>query len=283
MIENFQHKYMTKYWEIKLMQWCNYFEDGNYNLSTPDKDIFEIVTKYNGLIKPIDRKSEIACLLIQKDLIDNNPVVSELRNRIDNLYNYSTTILQNLDKNSYLKELSLRMKDDVIALNNIRNSLSKDFGFSSYPDLVLKTEEIDKNELIKLLNKYVEENLPRVKELIELYNIKWESWFSDLEKVGKLEGAFDYVEITNQFINKMGFGELTQKLQIKFMEKEIAGFASQVSPYDIRVVVSPINSLFDINVLFHELGHAVSHYFNKEDGLYKVLSASYDEAMAVVI
>jgi oligoendopeptidase F len=32
-----------------------------------------------------------------------------------------------------------------------------------------------------------------------------------------------------------------------------------------------------------ELGHAISYYFNKEEGLYKVLPASYDEAMAVVI
>ena len=51
MIENFEHDYMLKYWNIKLMEWCNYFENGKYNLSTGDKDIFDITNKYHGLIK----------------------------------------------------------------------------------------------------------------------------------------------------------------------------------------------------------------------------------------
>lgn len=61
-------------------------------------------------------------------------------------------------------------------------------------------------------------------------------------------------------MNRIGFDDLIEKIQIKFMEHEITGIASESNPKDIRVVVTPINSLFDLTGLFHELGHAISYY-----------------------
>lgn len=154
MIENFEHDYMIKYWNIQLLQWCNYFEHGNNNLSLADKEIFDIVTKYYGLIEPIDRKSEIACLLMQKDLVDKNPIVSKIRNHIDNLDNYNNNISYDLDEKSYLAELSLRMKNDVLTLINLRNNLSRDLGFLSYPELVLYLN-LNYGKTLKMLKTYI--------------------------------------------------------------------------------------------------------------------------------
>ncbi len=39
----------------------------------------------------------------------------------------------------------------------------------------------------------------------------------------------------------------------------------------------------DLTTLFHELGHAISYYYNKEEGLFKIIAPFYDEAMVVVI
>ncbi|ERI91070.1 hypothetical protein HMPREF1982_03435 [Clostridiales bacterium oral taxon 876 str. F0540] len=285
MIEEFEYAYMKKYWNIQLFQWCNYFENGNYDLSLIDNEMFNIVHKYYCLIKPIDRRSKIAYLQIKKDLVDKNPLVSELRNRIDNQENYNKSIPPQLEENryNYLLELSSRMKSDVVKLMNIRNKLSKEVGYSSYPELVFKTEEINKEMLVNLLNSFVEENINKVLKLIAKYNIKWKSWFSDLNKISVPMLDLNPVELINQFIDKLGFNCIKEKIQINYMEHEFSGVASEISPKNIKIVAAPIHSLSDLTGLFHELGHAISYYFNEEKGLYRILPASYDEAMAVVM
>lgn len=283
MIEKFEQEYLDYYWKNKMFQWKNYFEHGNYDLSCIDDSIYKIVSKYNDLIIPSDRKSKFAHSLIQKDLIEKDPLISNLRNRIDNLDNYTQNIPVNLDGNAYLIEISSRMKHDVLDLMNNRNYLAKELGYSSYPDLILNTEEIDKNALIKLLKEYINVNLPIVKDLIDKYNIKWESWHSDLNKISVPIDNLNHIDVINHFANKMGFDLEYNKIQITFKEHEISGAASEVSPNDIRIIVAPLKSLTNVSTLFHELGHAIAYYYNKEEGLYKIIPPCYDEAMAVVI
>ena len=285
MIEEFESTYMDKYWNIQMFQWCNYFESANYDLSEVDNEIFNIVKIYHKLIKPTDRKSKIACLLMERDLVDKNPMTAKLRNHIDNLDNYNQGISSEVKKNryDYKSTLSLRMKNDVLNLMDIRNKLSKEEGFISYPELVLVTEEIDKDNLINLLNKYIEDNLPKALELIKEYNIKWESWFSDLSKISLNINECQPVELINRLLEMLGLDNLKKKIQINYKEQGFSGVASEVSLGDIRIVVEPIHSLSNLKVLFHEIGHAIAYYFNKEKGLYKILPSSYDEAMAVVI
>ena len=285
MIDEFESIYMEKYWNIQMFQWCNYFEGGNYNLSEVDNEIFNVVKIFNNRIKTTDRKSKIACLLMERDLVDKSPITSILRNYIDNQDNYNQGIPPEVKKNryDYKSALSLRMKDDVLKLINIRNKLAQEAGFFSYPELVLVTEEIDKDKLINLLNKYVENNLPKVLELIKRYDITWESWFSDLSKISFTISEFQPIELINHLLEILGFNNLKGKVKINYMEQGFSGVASEVSNGDIRIVVEPINSLSNLRVLFHEIGHAISYYFNNEKGLYKILPSSYDEAMAVVI
>lgn len=266
-----------------MFQWKNYYDNSNYDFSPIDTNVFQIVNKYNNIIEPIDRKSKIACSLIRKNLIEKNPLVANLRNYIDNLENYTKNIPINIDRNSYLIEVSSRMKNDVLQLMSSRNYLAKNLGYSSYPNLILSDAEIDKDMLIKSLNDYVNINLPIVKDLICKYEIRWNSWNSDLNNINTPINHLNYFEVINRFVNKMGFDLNYNNIKIIFKEHEIAGSASEVSPNDIRVVVAPIKSLSDLTTLFHELGHAISYYYNKEEGLYKIPFPCYDEAMAVVL
>lgn len=283
MIDKFEQEYLDYYWKSTMHQWENYFESGNYDLSPIDGDIYKVVCKYQGLIIPSDKKSKIAHSLIQRNLIEKNPFVANLRNHIDNLEDYKENIPVNLDRNSYLIEVSKRMRNDVIKLTNTRNTLAKELGYSSYPDLILKTENIDKDALINLLKEYVNSNLPTVKKLIDKYNIKWESWYSDLNNISIPIDHLNHIDVINQFTDKMGFDLDYNKIQIIIDEHEISGAASEVAPSDIRMVAAPIKSLNDLTTLFHELGHAIFYHFNNEEGLYKIVPPCYDEAMAVVI
>ncbi|NMM62616.1 hypothetical protein HBE96_07900 [Clostridium sp. P21] len=285
MIKEFEYTYMNKYWNNQMFQWCNYFEEGKYDLSGVDNEIFKIVMRFNKIIKPIDRKSKVACLIMNRDLVDKSPKVAKLRNYIDNKSNFNYDVLPEVKKNryNYKLEMALRMKNYVLNLIKIRNSSAKQLGFSSYPELVLTTEEIDKSKLIRLLNKYVDDNLPKALDLIKKYDITWESWFSDLNRISSIDNTYKNTNVINQLFEIFGLNDINSRIQIRYMEDSFSGVASEVSPGDIRIVVKPINSLFSLTTLFHEIGHAIAYNFNKEEGLYKILPASYDEAMAVVI
>lgn len=54
--------------------------------------MYKLVCLYSDKIKVSDRKSQIANLFIRRELVDKNPHVSQLRNRIDCLENYSENI-----------------------------------------------------------------------------------------------------------------------------------------------------------------------------------------------
>lgn len=71
--------------------------------------------------------------------------------------------------------MARKMKRDVLSLMDMRNSLAIDSKYNSYIDLVLITEEIDKEKLIKLLNDFLDKNLYKAKEIIKKYNITFEN------------------------------------------------------------------------------------------------------------
>jgi hypothetical protein len=67
-------------------------------------------------------------------------------------------------------------------------------------------------------------------------------------------------------------------------EQGISGYAGILAvPGDIRILVKPITDLQQELALYHELGHAITHALNEEEGIFKTWTSSYDEAMTVVI
>jgi Zn-dependent M32 family carboxypeptidase len=147
----------------------------------------------------------------------------------------------------------------------------------------LRTEEIDKSNLINSLNVFLENNLPKAKEIIKKYGITWKNWFNDLNKISVTRNIYDPQELIEKLLLALGYEEVKEKIQISFMERWHTGYAAELSPNDIRIVVKPIETLNDLRTLFHELGHAILYSLNKEEGIYKILPPSCDEAMAVVI
>lgn len=286
MIDNFEDEYMWKYWELQRAQWSNYFEGGNLDLSKFDLEIYKIAKKFNGKVSQEDRRDRVASLIIIKDLVEKNPLVSNLRNKLDSIDNYTKNMSKDIKENNMIYNLALanEMKEDVLELINIRNHLSTELGFSSYPDLILSAEEIDRSNLINLLNDFVEKNLNKARKIIEKYNISWDNWFNDLYKIGStININYNPLELIKLLISAFGFEKVEERIQINFSEEGYSGYAAQLSSNDIRIVVEPLKSLNNINTLFHELGHAISYALNEEQGVFKILPCSYDEAMAVVM
>lgn len=285
MLIEFEKEYMDKYWKLRTAQWNNYFENKNYNLTDLDIEIYNFIKQYIDKIHSLDRKSQVAVSIIKKDFVDKNPDVSILRNQIDNKDNYCCNIPEFIKANKYKYKLALskNMKEDVIKLMKVRNYLSKQLEFNSYPELIFVTEEIDKNNIIRSLNRFLDCNLSKAKKIIKKYDIKWETWFSDLNEISIINKQYDPVKLIKQLLEMIGFDEILEGLKIYFTEKGISGYATQLSQNEIRIAVKPIESLYLLGILFHELGHAVSYSLNRETGIFKILPASQDEVMAVVM
>ena len=199
---NHLKEYMDKYWKLQTAQWNNYFENKNYNLNDLDLEIYNFIKQYISKINSSDRKSQVAVSIIKKDYVDKNPDVSILRNRIDNEDNYCCNIPEFIKANKYKYKLALskNMKEDVIELMKVRNYLSKQLEFNSYPELIFVTEEIDKNNIIRSLNRFLDCNLSKAKKIIKKYNIKWETWFSDLNEISIINKQYDLVKLIKQLL-----------------------------------------------------------------------------------
>ncbi|NMA87385.1 MAG: hypothetical protein GX968_08680 [Tissierellia bacterium] len=284
MLKTFEEQYLVRYWELQRQQWCNYFEESRYDLSILDKEIYNLVCLYKDKIEIFDRKSQIANLLIKREFVDKNPHVSKLRNRIDNLENYNKDIPNEIreDNYKYKLKMSKRMKKDVLNLMDIRNSLAINNGYNSYIDLVLSTEEIDEEKLIELLNNYLDKNLHKAKEIIKKYNITFENWFEDLDRVYNINNSYNPNTLVDKLLKAFGFMEMKNRIKVYCDQNRLWGCAVEISPNDIRIAIEPIESLDSLRTLFHELGHAILYDLNKEEGLFRILPASLDESMAVV-
>jgi hypothetical protein len=298
--------YTNLIWDLRLLQWSNYFEGGVHDLSLLDSQFFmlakQFLSRYASAFTPTDRQSEIVRTLLSRDLVDKNPAAAKLRNRLDDWNNYrddDSASASSATSSTTDRRLALarKMRSDVLDLMYIRNGLAKDQGYHSYPDLVLATEELNRERLIKMLHDFLDANLPHAQHLIKKYDIHWESWFSDLNRIAPLAESFpgtsapapspafpfDPSTAINRFLELLGLTDARSKIKIAFQDHGFAGMTSEVAPGDIRVMVEPIASLAGFKVLFHELGHALTYCFNQEQDLFRILPASYDEAMAVVI
>lgn len=127
----------------------------------------------------------------------------------------------------------------------------------------------------------MDENLNKARKIIKKYNITLENWFEDLDKISKIDSSYNLNVLIEELLDKLGFIEVKDKIKIEYRQEGFSGFAAELSPNDIRIVVEPIESLDGLRTLFHELGHAILYSLNREEGLFRILLASIDEAMAV--
>ena len=285
-MDKFGELYLDKFWKFQQCQWDNYVNGAKHNLTELDADIFKIIEAVKDKIEASGKEREVINSVIVRDLVDRYPEVSTLRNRLDNWDNYSQGITadQKNDQNQYHFILATRMRDDVIQLMRVRDYLAKNLGFKSYVDLVFFTEGIDVKGVTKLLEDYLEVNLPVAKEIIAKYKITWPTWFNDLNRIGAVNKNIPPNAVVENLLEKTGYRNLKDNIKIIFKDQGIAGYTGILYvPDNIRILVKPVDSLKKLITLFHETGHAVTHALNAEYGIFRTWSTMYDEAMASVI
>jgi len=176
------------------------------------------------------------------------------------------------------------MREDVLQLMRQRQCLARRLGYGSYPELVLWSEDLDLEPVRASLLDQIKRSLPIATGLAKDYGVRWSSWTEDLASVGYHSTPPDPVRLVAVVLQRLGLDRLNAVISIVAKEQGIAGYAGILSvPDDIRILVRPITDLQQELTLHHELGHAIAHALNKEEGIFTTWTSSHDEAMAVVM
>lgn len=264
---------------LNKLQWENYIENQNHDLNELCSKIFDSINNMRNNKDIIFSKRYI------REWIEKSKEVSVLRNKLDDFDNY-------IDKEKITKEeLAEKICPDVIRLMKLRDDKSIEIGFSSYMNAILKSDNMTYQMLIDLLNDYLDKNLERANQIIKKYNIRWKTWFSDIESFGNslnktdksIVETTDAYKILYKFAEKMDMLEVLEKVKI-YYENNVC-FATKIASDDIRINVGEIKSINDVRTLFHEFGHAILYYYSSKnsDDLYFKITPCLDEVFAVII
>jgi len=270
----FEQSFMELYWQRNEMQLQNYVSDSCNDLTVIDRKIYELLSK-----------SDISCYpFLLRTIVDTSPDCSFLVNKIDNFKDYEKNISDDdkKDTNQYKLKLAKAKKEDVIALMRVRGERAKALDFRSYPELVLSLDGLTKAKLRSILKKHLDENRDSVRSLIEQYQIKWPTWFSDLDNICDSKNNYSSDEQVQYLLSKLGLN-LKGNLKFKVSSDNFASFVIPTSKENINVIIKESNSSSEVLTLFHELGHAIHYSMIEGSGLSNVLPPSISEIMAVVM
>ena len=285
-IEELESRYMELFWRQKRSQWENYVDEAHHDLCAYDEQIFALLSPYQGTLEGGTRCEKVLNAIIDRACVDSHPRVAQLRNRLDDRDNYTCDIesIDKRDRIRFRQLLSERMREDVLQLMRQRQCLARRLGYGSYPELVLWADELDPEPVRALLLEQMKRGLPVVTALAKSYGIKWSSWTEDLASIGNHSASADPVRLVNLVLECLGFDRLRAAIPIVVKEQGIVGYAGVLFvPDDIRILMRPITDLQQELTLHHELGHAIAHALNRQQGIFKTWTSSHDEAMAVVM
>ena len=264
----------------KLFLWDNYALGQDRDLNEVDQSIYNLLKNIDPKNFFKGRKKEIFERLYYKLMIENDPEIAVLKNKLDNNENYNNK----LDKNDvdYKIKIAKRKKEDVIQLMKLRNKKAKNCGFNSYPDFNFYYEELHKETVIKMIKKYLEDNINKANDLINEYDLTWQNWFERLRNIGSIEKQEPSYHF-NCLLKKLDLNINSKDIKFKTKKDGISGMTFNISiPDDIRILSKPITSPMTGRVFFHECGHAINYVTANDNGIYNIYNPFHDEAVAII-
>lgn len=280
-----QQRYLQLFFALQQAQWENYSENSGHNLAAIDDAIYTCLLDPGESTDISGREAAIWHSIQRRGLVDKQPAVSLLRNRLDDWDNYSLGLPPAGEGPAGRRLLlAAKMQPDVLRLMQLRTRLARQMGYLSYPELVLQSEELDLAWVQQLVNEYLEQHLDTARQLIQEHRITWGNWFSALSGLGQLSVTADAETMADQVCSRLGFTDALPSLSWRVNSDGLAGYTGVLAPgRDVRMLLRPIRSLAELRTFCHELGHACCHALNRATGLCQTWTASYDEAMAVLL
>lgn len=280
----FTKTYLQLFFRQQRLQWEIYAEGAGHDLNIVDSDIYRLLQTDVSVDGYTERELAVYHAIVSRGLVDKHPDVARLRNRLDNWDNYLTGLEHISDRYEQRLYMAVRMRPDVIKLMRLRDQLARIMGFPAYVDLVLSSEDLERNSVRKEITAYLKSHLPRARDLAASHHLTWNTWFSDIRAISGDRKCASSGQLTKQLLNRLGLSGAAAKLTLVCKQQRIGGYAGVLEPgRDVRVLLGTPDSLEGVRTLCHELGHALAHLYSETNGLLQTWTASYDEAMAVLL
>lgn len=268
-----ENAYMTAYWTRQQAQWNLYA--GGSRLEAPDSglDVAEDILQQST---PDDRRSSVLRLAARRDLVDLEPTIKALRDRIDTDEGNGAGVDPH--------EKAVRMMPDALHLMRLRSSRAICGGAASYPALVLASEELDAQRLRRFLDEFLERNLPTAHSLSASLGLDPVNWFRKLDSLAGPPPFTDPVDLWSRLLDVLQPGEFSTKPSFTIEDHGLAGYTGVLHvPDDVRILARPARSLHQWLTLVHEMGHALQHLSCTQTGVLATWTTVDDETGAIIV
>lgn len=207
-----------------------------------------------------------------RGLVDFDPAVSRLRNRLDDPAGYPGGMAA-----------GEAMEPEVLALIILRNRLARTIGFPSYEDLAMWSEGLDPPAVEAFAASLAAEAVPPARELARREGISWSTWWEAMARIAG-PAQEEAVSLARRLPHLIGLADLASSLTWVVRDQPIYGVASAVSvPSDVRILLGRSQSLHGVMVAIHELGHGLAHAGNRGQGLARTWDVTHDEVVASIM
>ena len=103
-----------------------------------------------------------------------------------------------------------------------------------------------------------------------------------MDSLANLKSTSNIRTLIGELLEKLVYAESMETLTIKYVDGGFSGYASEIGPGDIRMAIEDLDSLENIRIVLHELGHCLGYMLNEETGIFRILPSAIDESLAVM-
>lgn len=272
-MQGLENAYMAAFWARQRAQWSLYSGEPEmaptHTAFAAARDILECPTLP-------DRRSSVLRLAARRDVVDLEPTIKALCDRLDADDGYGAGI--------DLHEKAVRVMPDVLQLMRLRSSRAICCGAASYPALVLASEELDAQWLRRFLDEFLERNLPAAHGLSVSLGLDPINWFRKLDSLAEPPPITDPVELWGRLVDLLHPGNLPAEPSFFIEDRGLAGYTGALRvPDDVRILARPAQSLHQWLTLVHEMGHALRHLSCTQTGALATWTTVDDETGAIIV
>jgi len=263
----FELSYLELYYEMNRCLWDYVIEGSDRGCDPIERQLHilakHLKTKFNGEDTTIHR-------VVNYALVEYHPDVLALSNYLNNIENYMIDGDLDIEK----------MSTDHLLLMALRDRFSVKNGFSSYATMVLSLENIELDRLRHQLNHRLNIQINEAKTLIKKYNLSLDHWNSGLRSIN-CSCELNHIKLIDQLMRL--FPEAKNNLSVMRNESPRMGYAVEAELSEIWINVHRVDTLFDMSVFFHQIGHGLAHALDESSGIQRIYSNFYEELTGVLI
>ena len=252
------------------LQWENYTQGAGHDLNP-------LAERQHKVLMEMQASGTLPRALL-RPLIETAPEVAALRNRLDDWDGYQA--YGPVRSPGFVQAV----RQDVVALLALRNETAQRLGFADYPAAIFASEGWEADAYTGALEAFVSTHIDETRALVCEHGLRWETWFTDLGRIGKAElDGLDALDTLKRLAEMLGKQKVLQELRLE--QGQAMSFATQVAPGDIRVAVGTLDTLDDFRTLLHEFGHATYYASLHAQGpdAYARMTPLQDETEAVAM